>query len=224
MIAARATFAAIFDFSRLYRRFARRCESFSRPSGGNRSRIRMTQIASSGQIRLSALRWGIVLVPLVLLLGLASGRLANSGYGNGWFAALAKPAFTPPGWVFGAAWSMLYLMMGVALTLVVAARGARGRRPAIAAFVVQLLLNLAWSPLFFAAHRIWPAFGLILCILLAAAVTARCFWRVRPAAGLLMLPYLVWLCFAATLNFQIGRMNPEAARLAWTAASPQIAG
>lgn len=183
----------------------------------------MSGIASPGQIRMSALRWGIVLVPLILLLGLASGRLANSGYGNGWFAALAKPAFTPPGWVFGAAWTMLYLMMGIALTLVVAARGARARRFAIGAFALQLVLNLIWSPLFFAAHRIWPAFVLILLILLVAAVAARGFWRVRPAAGLLMLPYLVWLCFAAFLNFEIGRMNPEAARLAWTAPNPQIA-
>ena len=183
----------------------------------------MSELASRGQIRMAGLRWGIVLVPLILLLGLASGRLANSGYGNGWFAALAKPAFTPPGWVFGAAWTILYLMMGIALTLVVAARGARFRGAAIAAFVAQLALNLVWSPLFFAMHRIWPAFVLILMIFVLAGVTTRLFWRVRPAAGLLLMPYLVWLCFAALLNFQIGRMNPETLPLAWAIANPQIA-
>jgi tryptophan-rich sensory protein len=171
---------------------------------------------------MAVLRWGIVLVPLILLLGLASGRLANSGYGNGWFAALAQPGFTPPGWMFGVAWTALYLMMGVALTLVVTARGAPRRGGAILLFAVQLALNLAWSPLFFAAHRIWPAFVLILLILATAAMTARAFWRIRPAAGWLLLPYLLWLCFAAALNFEIGRMNPDAARVAWTRPSPQI--
>jgi benzodiazapine receptor len=182
----------------------------------------MGEIASRGQIRMAGLRWGIVLVPLILLLGLASGRLSGSGYGNDWFAALAKPGFTPPGWMFGVAWSLLYLMMGVALVMIVAARGARGRGRAIGLFAVQLVLNLAWSPLFFAAHRIWPAFGLILVILLFAALTARAFWAIRRPAGLLMLPYLAWLCLAAALNFEIGRMNPAAAEVAHFATKPHL--
>ncbi|WP_076072199.1 TspO/MBR family protein [Sphingomonas montana] len=182
----------------------------------------MGEIASQGQIRMAGLRWGIVLVPLVLLLGLASGRLSNSGYGNGWFAALAKPGFTPPGWMFGVAWSLLYLMMGVALVMIVSARGARGRGRAIGLFAVQLALNLAWSPLFFAAHRIWPAFVLILLILGFAAATAWAFWNIRRAAGLLMLPYLAWLCLAAALNFEIGRMNPAAAEVAQMSRNPHV--
>ena len=183
----------------------------------------MGEIASQGQLRMSRLRWAIVVVPLVLLLGLASGRLSNSGYGNPWFAALAKPDFTPPGWMFGVAWSVLYLMMGVALVLVLAARGARGRQPAIVAFLVQLALNLAWSPLFFAAHQIRPALFLILAILVAAAVTTWLFWKVRRAAGLLMLPYLAWLCFALALNYQIDRLNPAGPALAPAGGSTQIA-
>jgi benzodiazapine receptor len=182
----------------------------------------MGEIASQGQIRMAGLRWGMVLVPLILLLGLASGRLSNSGYGNGWFAALAKPGFTPPGWLFGVAWSLLYLMMGVALVMIVSARGARGRGAAIALFAVQLALNLGWSPLFFAAHRIWPAFGLILLILAVAALTARAFWRIRRPAGLLMLPYLAWLCLAAALNFEIGRMNPDGGEVARIGAGPHV--
>jgi len=182
----------------------------------------MGEIASQGQIRMAAFRWGIVLVPLILLLGLASGRLSNSGYGNGWFASLIKPGFTPPGWMFGVAWTALYLMMGIALVIVVGARGARLRRAAILAFAAQLMLNLAWSPLFFAAHRIWPAFALILCILAMAAVTTLYFWRIRRIAGLLMLPYLAWLCFAAALNFGIGRLNPDAGALAQGVVPSQI--
>ena len=187
-------------------------------------RTGMGEIASRGQIRMATIRWGIVLVPLILLLGLASGRLSNSGYGNAWFAALAKPGFTPPGWMFGVAWTTLYLMMGIALVLVVAARGARLRRTAILLFVVQLALNLAWSPLFFAAHRIWPAFALILVLLVLVAITARCFWRIRPVAGMLLVPYLAWLCLAAALNFEIGRLNPVATEVARDGASPQVTG
>ena len=182
----------------------------------------MGEIASRGQLRMTRLRWGIVIVPLVLLLGLASGRLSGSGYGNPWFAALEKPAFTPPGWMFGVAWSFLYLLMGIALTIVLAARGARTRRVAIAAFVVQLALNLAWSPLFFAAHQIRAAFFLLLAIFVAAAVTAVLFRSVRPVACLLMLPYLAWLLFAGVLNFELMRRNANGPRLAPDGPSTQI--
>ena len=69
----------------------------------------MTGIASRSQLRLSFLRYALFTVPAVLLLGTISGRIANSGYGNPWFDALTKPAFMPPGWVFGAAWTLLYI-------------------------------------------------------------------------------------------------------------------
>jgi tryptophan-rich sensory protein len=183
----------------------------------------MGEIASQGQLRMSRLRWAIVVVPLIMLLGLASGRLSNSGLENPWYASLAKPDFTPPGWMFGLAWSVLYLLMGVALVLVLAARGARGRQAAIIAFVVQLVLNLAWPPLFFRAHEIGPALILIIALLVAATVTAALFWRVRRVAGLLLLPYLAWLCLALALNYQIDRMNPDGGALAPESGSTQIA-
>lgn len=182
----------------------------------------MGEMASRAQLRMSGVRRGIVVVPLILLLGLASGRLANSGYGNAWFAGLAKPDFTPPGWAFGAAWTVLYLMMGVALTIVLSARGAAMRKQAIIWFVAQLALNLAWSPLFFAAHEIRAALVLIAAILAAAAVATVRFWQVRRVAGLLMLPYLAWLCFAAALNFEILRMNPGGGPLAPGTVSTQV--
>ena len=87
----------------------------------------MSAIASRAQLRMSFLRYALVTVPLVLLLGLLSGRIANSGYGNPWFDALAKPEAMPPGWAFGAAWTTLYILLGLALALVLHARGARGR-------------------------------------------------------------------------------------------------
>lgn len=156
----------------------------------------------------SYLRWATITVPIILLLGIASGRLSNSGYGNAWFDALVKPAIMPPGWAFGMAWSILYILMAGALAFILDARGAKGRNLAITFFILQLALNLAWSPAFFAMHRIMLAFGLILAILFWATVTTALFWRIRPIAGALMLPYLAWLIFASILNWQIHELNP----------------
>jgi tryptophan-rich sensory protein len=130
----------------------------------------MTGIASRSQLRMSFLRYALVTVPLVLLLGTVSGTVAGSGYGNPWFDALAKPGLMPPGWVFGAAWTLLYICLGLALALILHARGARGRKVAIGIFLAQLLLNYAWSPIFFAAHEVGLAFiVIVLMIILSAA-------------------------------------------------------
>jgi len=172
---------------------------------------------------MSFLRYALVTVPAVLLLGTLSGRLAGSGYGNAWFDALEKPAIMPPGWVFGAAWTALYILLGLALALVLRARGARGRGPALALFILQLLLNYAWSPLFFAYHEVGAAFWTIVAMLLIAAGAALLFWPIRRSASLLMLPYLAWLGFAALLTWQIGALNPEGAKLAPDAPATDIA-
>jgi tryptophan-rich sensory protein len=162
---------------------------------------------------MSFLRYALFTVPLVLLLGTVSGRIAGAGYGNAWFDALQKPGFMPPGWVFGAAWTMLYILLGFALAHILHARGARGRGLALILFVVQLVLNFAWSPLFFAFHEIGAAFWTIVAMILLAAATALLFWRIRRSAGLLMLPYLAWLGFAAALTWQIAALNPQAEKL-----------
>jgi benzodiazapine receptor len=170
----------------------------------------MSQIASQAQLRMSYLRWALVTVPLILLLGTLSGLAANSGYGNGWFAALRKPDFMPPSWAFPVAWTLLYIFLGLALALILHARGARGRPLAIGLFVAQLALNYSWSPLFFGAHKVNLAFGVIVAMFLLAAAAAFLFFRIRRAAGLLMLPYLAWLVFAGMLNHAIGTLNPDA--------------
>jgi benzodiazapine receptor len=182
----------------------------------------MTAIASRSQLRMSFLRYALFTVPAVLLLGTISGRAAGSGTDNPWFDALVKPATMPPGWAFPVAWTSLYIMLGLALALILHARGARGRPLALAIFFVQLALNYAWSPLFFAAHQVWPAFWLIVAMFLAAAVAAFLFYRIRKPAGLLMLPYLAWLVFAAHLNYAIAQANPDAAHLAPGAANADI--
>lgn len=168
----------------------------------------MTLLASSGQLRAGFLRWLLVCVPAVVLFGFLSGVLAQSGPDNPWFAELVKPAIYPPPATFGVVWTLLYVMTGTALALVLSARGARGRGAAVLAFMVQFALNLAWSPVFFGAHLMSVALVVIAAMLLAALVATALFWRVRWIAGLLMVPYLAWLCFAGWLNFAFLEANP----------------
>ena len=167
----------------------------------------MTEVASAER------GWGkiaLITVPAILLAGSASGWLSGSGYGNAWFAALEKPFFMPPGAAFGIVWPILYTMLGIALAMVLAEPPSPLRRTALILFFVQLALNFAWSPLFFAAHDIVLAKYTIMLMAVLAALAARRFWRIRRVAGLLLIPYLAWLIFAATLNSAIDKLNPGA--------------
>lgn len=170
----------------------------------------------------TSLRQAALTVPAILVLGWISGRIGNSGYANIWFARLDKPAIMPPGWAFGLAWSILYIMMGFALAFILTARESKGRGWAIVLFLTQLVLNLAWSPVFFALHRIMLAFGLIVAIFLWAGATTLVFWHIRRVAALLMLPYLVWLLFAGYLNWRIHELNPWGPALVTTTGNTQI--
>lgn len=183
----------------------------------------MTELASRSQLWGSFLRWALVTVPATLLLGSLSGRLSGSGYGNPWFDALAKPTIMPPGWVFGVVWTLLYIAMGLALAMILNARGARGRGLAIALFVAQFALNLIWSPVFFALHQVTLAFWLIVPMFASGVAAALAFGRIRAVAAWLLVPYLGWLCFAAFLTHQIDRLNPDAETLVRGGAKAQIA-
>jgi tryptophan-rich sensory protein len=171
---------------------------------------------------MSFLRYALVTVPLLVFLGAVSGRLANSGYGNPWFDILTKPAFMPPGWMFGAAWTLLYICLGLVLAMILHARGARGRRLVLLLFVTQMVLNYLWSPLFFAMHQPVAALIVILAMIGLSTAAAVLLWGIRKAAALLMLPYSAWLCFAAALNFEIVRLNPNASELVPGGASSDI--
>lgn len=170
----------------------------------------MSALASAGQLRASMLRWSLVTVPGVLLLGFISAMASGSGGDNFWYAALIKPVMTPPPVVFSVVWSALYALMGVALAMVICARGAAGRGAAIAMFGVQLAINLAWSPVFFGMHLITAALVLLGVLLVAVVVTMVLFARVRPVAAWLLAPYLVWALFASVLNWQFLMANPDA--------------
>jgi len=170
----------------------------------------VNRLASPAQLRASFLRWALFLVPAVLLLGFLSGQFAGSTADNPWFAALVKPAIYPPPVVFAVVWTVLYALMGLALALVCSAWGARLRLPAILAFALQLLLNLAWSPVFFAEHEITLALLILAALVVAVLLTIVLFWQVRRVAGLLLLPYLAWIVFASVLNWQFLVLNPRA--------------
>lgn len=173
----------------------------------------MNEIASPMQLRLAFLRWALLFVPLVVLLGFGVSNFSGSAEENRWFQALVKPEAQPPGWAFGVAWSILYAMMGLAVTVVVTARGARLRGIAVLLFFVQLALNLAWPVYFFRMHQVSGAFYLLVAVFVAAFATTIVFGRIRPLAAWLMVPYLAWLCFASVLNKQIDQLNPDAEQL-----------
>lgn len=168
----------------------------------------MNLLASSGQLRASFMRWALVCVPVVVLLGFLSGKVSQSGPENPWFAGLVKPAVYPPPATFAIVWTVLFTLMGLALAFVLSARGARGRGVAVLAFVVQFALCLAWSPVFFGAHMLTGSLIVIALLDVAVVVTLGVFWRVRPKAALLMLPYLAWILFATYLNFAFLQANP----------------
>lgn len=170
----------------------------------------MNQLASPGQLRASFLRWALVLVPLVMLLGFVSGRISASGPDNPWFSALVKPGLYPPPIAFPVVWSVLYLLMGLSAAMIASARGASGRGLALFFFAVQLAINLAWSPVFFGLHEITTALYIIVALDLVMVVTFVLFWRVRHRAALLLVPYLAWIFFATALNWQFLQLNPQA--------------
>ncbi|WP_395141564.1 TspO/MBR family protein [Armatimonas sp.] len=125
-----------------------------------------------------------------------------------WYAGLVKPSWNPPAWVFGPIWTLLYMLMAVSAWLIWHKGGWKTQWRALSWFLVQLLLNAFWTPLFFGRHLLGLAFAEILVLWLALAVTLGLFWRIRKVAAVLLIPYLIWVSIAATLNLAIWRLNP----------------
>ena len=182
----------------------------------------MTGIASKSQLRMSFLRYALVTVPAVLLIGTIVGSLSGSAGDNGWYQALVKPDYTPPSWTFALVWPILYVLLGLVLAMILHARGAHGRERVIALFLLQLVLNFAWSPVFFGWHDVDTALGILTALVVINVVLAAMTWRVRRVAALLLLPYLAWLVFAAMLNFEIVARNPNAETLVPVGGSTDI--
>jgi len=155
-------------------------------------------------------RKALVTVPVIVIIGLVMGVVSNSGFGNEWYAPLEKPSFQPPGWMFGAAWTTLYTMMGIALAAIANEPPSAPRSRALGLFAAQLALNFAWSPIFFGGGMIDLGLLVILAMTVLATLTTIAFWKIRLLAGALLIPYLAWLCIATALNYETGRLNPGA--------------
>ena len=123
-----------------------------------------------------------------------------------WYAHLAKPSFNPPNWIFGPVWTTLYVLMAIAVWRVLGSRDRR-KRAALTLFFIQLVFNVAWSWMFFAAHA--PLLGLVNIVPqeLLVVATMLAFWRIDRLAGLCLLPLTCWVAFASLLNFEIWRLN-----------------
>lgn len=124
-----------------------------------------------------------------------------------WYAGLDKPWFTPPNWLFGPAWTLLYVLMGTAAWLVWREEGFAGAKVALGLFLVQLVLNAAWSPVFFGLHRM--GWALVVIVMMAAAILATmvAFYPHSKVAAGLLVPYLGWVSFATALNLALWRLN-----------------
>jgi len=142
---------------------------------------------------------------IVLTFGVAG--IASQFEPGEWYANIAKPIWTPPGWVFGPVWGLLYLSMSVSAWLVWRRRLETNISWALGLYLMQLTVNGVWSWLFFGQQWIGLALVDLLALVALVAITVVMFLRVLRVAGLMLLPYLLWVSFAAALNFQIWRMN-----------------
>lgn len=158
---------------------------------------------------ISAFRQFLGLLSWLALLALvaALGAIASVNAGD-FYQQLQQPAWAPPGAVFGPVWTTLYLLMAVAAWLVWRRSGWQGAGLALSLFVLQLVPNVLWSWLFFAWHQGGLAFANILLMLGLIVATIVAFWRQQRLAALLLVPYLLWVGFAAVLNVTVWQMNP----------------
>lgn len=146
---------------------------------------------------------------LALCFATAGVGAVASANATSFYSALVQPAWAPPGGLFGPVWTVLFALMAVAAWLVWrAAVEPATRRWAFGLFGVQLVANALWSWLFFAWQQGAWAFAEVIVLWVLIALTCAAFWRIRPLAGALLLPYLAWVGFAACLNWVLWRANP----------------
>jgi tryptophan-rich sensory protein len=145
---------------------------------------------------------------IVSFIAAAVGGAASIQAGP-FYTQLARPDWAPPPTIFGPVWTVLYILMGIAAWLVWRVNGATAARSALTLFIVQLAFNALWSWLFFAWHQGAMAFADILLLWALIVATMIAFWRISRVAALLLLPYLLWVSFAAALNYSVWQLNPQ---------------
>lgn len=151
---------------------------------------------------------GLFVILLICFIVAVLGALASINAGD-FYAELVKPVWAPPGWLFGPVWTMLYIMMGVAAWLVWRPEGFSGAQLALSLFLMQLIFNALWSWLFFHMQLGMWAFVDISLLWICLIAMVILFWQVSVIAGVLILPYIFWVSFAAMLNYHIWQLNPD---------------
>jgi translocator protein len=146
---------------------------------------------------------------LVAVFSAAAIGAAASIHAGPFYTQLVRPGWSPPPSIFGPVWTVLYALMGMAAWLVWRVGGFRVANSAFMLFFGQLALNALWSWLFFGWHRGGWAFADIVALLALIVATAILFWRIRPLAGALLVPYLLWVGFASALNYSVWQLNPQ---------------
>ncbi|MHC4749769.1 MAG: TspO/MBR family protein [Planctomycetota bacterium] len=144
----------------------------------------------------------------VCLLAGFLGSFATMDSVNTWYGDLSRPSFTPPDWVFGVVWPILYVMMGISAFLIWnKGIGNKQARLALGLFVLQLVLNGLWTPIFFGLHMVGLALAEIILLWVTILATILAFWRISKTAAYLLIPYILWVSFAIGLNAALWHLN-----------------
>lgn len=151
---------------------------------------------------------GLFVCLALVFLAAAAGGLASASAGS-FFMELNRPLWAPPAWLFGPAWTVLYLLMGVASWLVWRRGGFSDARPALTLYGVQLVLNGMWTWLFFVMRSGSLAFVEIIILWILILATVIAFWRKNRLAGVMLVPYLIWVAYASSLTFSLWQRNPS---------------
>jgi translocator protein len=150
----------------------------------------------------------IISIIIVFLAG-AVGTVYTLQEITTWYVSLTKPSWTPPNWAFGPIWSTLYVLIGISLFLVWReGLDRKDVRLAILVFAVQLVLNVVWSLVFFATHNIFGGLVLVILLWISILVNIIVFYRISKPAGLILIPYLIWVSIASYLNYTVFLLNP----------------
>lgn len=152
--------------------------------------------------------WKLIIISILIAEGVGLLSSFFAGDSSAIYKTLNQPPFAPPGWVFPVAWGILYALMGLAAALIPTANAPdEEKKRALTLYGLQLLFNFSWSIVFFRFQLFWVSVAVILILLLLVVLTMLRFFDVRPAAGYLLIPYLLWLLFATYLNIGVALLN-----------------
>lgn len=185
---------------------------------GRDSRDSRGGVTTPGAKRQRATSLGRDILMLIVFIAIsfavaAIGSIGTAGNVDGWYATAEKAPWNPPNFLFGPVWTVLYLLMSVAAWLVWRRRHSVDTRPALTIYVVQLVLNSIWTPVFFGLYPVmgpaalWLALAIIVLLDIAVLITMLRFWPIRKASAVMLIPYWAWVLFATTLNAALAVLN-----------------